>query len=768
MARLHVRLRIFGKFLIKCILVEVMNPDFTAQFLESISVATSESRNVLLEPEIYRLMSSAGLKTPEFYTISLNRDIRKQVQFLPSEKVVIKIVSPEILHKSDVGGVCVVGNDLEQIAEKIQSMLKTVESKIDSKLIRSIQKILVVEHISGTESFGAQLLFGMKYQTGLGHVITIGLGGTNTEELNVLIPPVIYSPSICTPEDALKIISEHFAYRKNSGLTRGGKRTVHDSAFVKLLTFFHNLATIELKFYVDDFEINPVFAVGGKLIPGDALLRFSEKTNHAKPCQTDRIHALLEPKTIAIIGISEKSQNPGRIILQNILRENFPDENIRIIHPKSEKIDCVSCVSKFSELPWKTDLLVVAVSAQQVPEILENAIENAVVKSVILIPGGIGETENGKSIHSALRALLEKNPRNRLAIVGPNCLGIRSLPGKYDTLFIPEMKLPKPEGEIADSALICQSGAFMITRMNALPFFNPKYAITTGNQMDLSVTDFVEFLLEKDDVRSFFIYLEGFDNLDGLRLAKLAGKAKRKNFFIYKAGRTAAGATATSSHTASIAGDYVSVSAALRQSGVLVTENFSEFKNLIRMDNLLDGKKFSGKKLGIISNAGYEVVGMADRIDFGFEIAKLHSETEKEVFQTLKENRIESLITIQNPLDLTPMANEVVYLNVMNAFLDDENVDALIVGLVPLTPAIKTLPKSSESLRLDDFSSKSALPFQLRQSLIRSQKPVVFVVDGGKLYDDFAEAIEKSGFPCFRDADVAIQIFQKYLDYRIS
>jgi len=732
-----------------------MNPDFSAQFLETIFTAISENRKVLLEPEIYRLMKSTGLETPEFYTISTNRNIQNQIQFLPSKKVVIKIVSPEICHKTDVSGVCFAENDSVKIADKIQSMLQTLESKVDSKLFCSIQKILVAEHISGAENFATQLLFGMKYQTGLGHVITIGFGGTDAEEFNAQIPPLIYSPTLCAPKEALKMFSGHFVYRKISGATRGGKRLVDDAAILKMLAFFHDLATMEGDFFIEDFEINPVFVVDEKLIPCDALLRFSKKPNHEKPHKIAKIQALLKPQTIAIIGVSEKSQNPGRIILQNILNENFQTKNIRIVRPKTEKIDGVLCVSEISDLPWKADLLVVAVSAQQVPEILENVVENQFANSVILIPGGMGETKSGEESERSLKQLLDENQRkgkNPPVIVGPNCLGIRSLPGKYDTLFIPEEKLPKPTGEISETALICQSGAFMITRMNALPFFNPKYAITTGNQMDLLVTDFVEFMLEKNAVQSFFIYLEGFDNLDGLRLAKLiqVGRKSGKKFFVYKAGRTAAGATATSSHTASIAGDYASVSAVLRQSGTLVTGDFSEFKNLIRLDNLLTNKQFIGKNLGIISNAGCEVVGMADCVDFGFEIAKLCPKTEKLISQTLKENRIESLITIQNPLDLTPMANETVYLEAMSAFLDGENIDALIVGLVPLTPAIKTFP-----------------PFQFAEKIANLPKPIVFVVDAGKLYDDFAEAIEKSGFPCFRDADMAIQIFQKYLDYRI-
>ena len=194
-------------------------------------------------------------------------------------------------------------------------------------------------------------------------------------------------------------------------------------------------------------------------------------------------------------------------------------------------------------------------------------------------------------------------------LVGPNCLGIRSNPGRYDTLFIPTMKLPLSNAPESRCALISQSGAFLITRINNLTRLNAKYSISTGNQMDLSLVDFVEAILAQDSVDVFGLYIEGFGPLDGLKLAGLVQKARAsgKDVIVYKAGRTPEGSTATSNHTASISGDYASAVRCLKTL-VRFNDSFAEFNLLLDLAVRLHDKKIAGNGIGAISNAGYETV----------------------------------------------------------------------------------------------------------------------------------------------------------------
>ena len=126
-------------------------------------------------------------------------------------------------------------------------------------------------------------------------------------------------------------------------------------------------------------------------------------------------------------------------------------------------------------------------------------------------------------------------------------------------MFIPEYKLPVPSGTVSPVAFISQSGAFAVARMSKLNALNPKYAITLGNQMDLTVGDYLTYLKDDASIEIFAVYVEGFRPLDGLTFVKAAREivSSGRSVILYRAGRTAAGAKASASHTASIAGDYV-------------------------------------------------------------------------------------------------------------------------------------------------------------------------------------------------------------------
>jgi acyl-CoA synthetase (NDP forming) len=125
-------------------------------------------------------------------------------------------------------------------------------------------------------------------------------------------------------------------------------------------------------------------------------------------------------------------------------------------------------------------------------------------------------------------------------------------------MFIPEYKLAASTAEASPVAIISQSGAFAISTTSKLTGVNPKYSISVGNQMDLTIGDYLTYLKDDPDITIFAVYVEGFAALDGLSFLKSASEitASGRTVILYRAGRTPAGATASSSHTASIAGDY--------------------------------------------------------------------------------------------------------------------------------------------------------------------------------------------------------------------
>lgn len=752
--------------------------------LELCAKAQAEGRSVLLEHELYGLLKAGGIQTPEFYLVPKGTvDVAPLMRPMPGEKVVVKIESPLITHKTEAGGVKVCANRPEVIQETVTAMFQRVRERVGDEVYATVTGIMVAEFVPNDNTLGSQLFVGMRYTPDMGHVLAMGLGGLEAEEYAVQFKPgratVMFSPELSTPEEALAKFRTSYAFRKMTGATREAVKRCDEKDFLPVISFFRQLATHfsncpESGFIVKDFEINPFFVGNDRIVAVDAFLRFASGHETEKTTDLVRIGKLLKPKTAAIMGVSGKGMNVGRVILRNLLREKFPAENIRIIRPDGGEIDGVACVPTIADLPWTADLVVVAVSADQVPELMIELLRTRKAQSVVLIPGGMGETEGGKEKERVVKeamAMARESGDGAPVVVGPNCLGIRSRPGKYDTLFIPEVKLPLPTGGVNNTALISQSGAFMITRMNLIPVLDCPYAVSTGNQMDLTFTDFVEYLLDDPATPTIGIYIEGFKPLDGRRLARLIklGRSKGKDFIVYKAGRTSEGAHATSSHTASISGDYPSAVEILKDAGALVADTFAEFKGYMTLAGLLEGKEFKGTGLGAMSNAGFETVGIADNIlEPTFGLAKFTPETQERIVAALDKYKLASLVTPRNPLDLTPMAVDRAHAECVQALLQDPGVHAVVMGFPPFAISMRTLPPGVDPKNEDCVDHPEALPALLKEICAASRKPLITVIDAGRLYDAMADRLEANGIPCFRSSDAAMQTFQRFILHKLG
>jgi acyl-CoA synthetase (NDP forming) len=339
------------------------------------------------------------------------------------------------------------------------------------------------------------------------------------------------------------------------------------------------------------------------------------------------------------------------------------------------------------------------------------------------------------------------------------------MPGHYDTMFIPESKLPVPSGEVSPVAFVSQSGAFAVARMSKLGRLNPKYTITLGNQMDLTIGDYLAWLEADRSIEVFAVYVEGFTRLDGLAFLEAARKIVEsgRSVILYRAGRTAAGAKASASHTASIAGDYAVTRELARSAGVVIAESLSDFDDLVSLFTLLRRKRADGPRLGAVSNAGFECVAIADSLG-GLELAAFDAPLAAGLQQVLRASRIDALVDVHNPLDLTPMAAEEVYEASVRAVMESDGVDVGVVGCVPVTPVLDTLPAGpghgGDPTRRDGYGRCLG---RLHQTI---DKAFVAVVDGGSLYDPLVSLIERQGIPTFRTADTALRLLNLFVAAR--
>jgi len=311
-----------------------------------------------------------------------------------------------------------------------------------------------------------------------------------------------------------------------------------------------------------EFEVNPLVVSEGRLVALDAVAVMTPPGHEVEAPRTarpiEKIERLLQPRSIALVGVSETAMNPGRIILRNILGAGFDRERLTIVKGDCDAIDGVRCAPSLAALPaepggieGRADLIVLSVSAAASTLLLEEIAREERAESVILIPGGLDENPKSRALVSRMHWALESVRAGEWrgpVVNGGNCLGIRSVPGRYNTLFIPAYKLPVPERPADPIALITGSGAFAVSMSSRLAHVNPVYTITVGNQMDLTAADYLEYLKADPRVEVFAVYLEGFRPLDGARFLKFAAEITEsgRTVILYRGGRTEAGSAAAS------------------------------------------------------------------------------------------------------------------------------------------------------------------------------------------------------------------------------
>lgn len=726
-------------------------------------------RQVLIEPEGLALLHALGVQTPAWFFVERGaRCPVADLSGLPGPKVVVKIVSPDILHKTEMGGVAIVPKRREDVDAAMAAMATRASGAV-------ITGFTVSEFVSYRPELGHELLVGLRWTADAGPVVTVGAGGIYTEFLAEHFRTgrsvAIVSPAFAQETVVRAALDGVAAVRLVTRSQRGQPPRIDLTTLEAAVAAFVTLAR-DHSDEIGECEVNPFVVTGdGRLVALDVLvkLRAGPGADPAPPRPLHKLRHLLEPSTAAIMGVSARL-NPGHLILNNLLREGFDRSRIVVVKPGTDEIEGCRCVPDIASLGGRVDLFVLAVDAAQAASAVDDIIERQAAESIVLIPGGLEETSGGGTLAAGMRTALDRARRSDWGgplINGGNCLGIRSLPGRYDTTFIPEHKLPMPSGPAAGLAVISQSGAFAITRTSKLGVLNPKYMVTLGNQMDLTVGDYLTYLKDDKTLEVFAVYVEGFRPLDLLRTLTAAREIvdSGRTVLLYRAGRTAAGARASASHTASIAGDYSVTCGLARSVGIVVADSLDEFTDLTMLFSLLRDARVSGWRLGAVSNAGYECVALADNLG-SFTLARFSAATERRVRDTLVAHRLDRVVDAHNPIDLTPMAGDAAFGDVIDALVEDEASDAVVVGNVPFTAAMSTLPPGPT--HGEDLARAGAFLSRVVAARRASAKPLVAVVDAGPLYDPLVQALLEQGIPAFRSADRAMRLLNIFCAARLE
>jgi acyl-CoA synthetase (NDP forming) len=748
----------------------------TAAMIDPVlSAAAAEGRSVLLEHEVYALLAAECIGVPRHRLVPDAEAVDAAlVEAIGSAEAVVKIASPEILHKSDVGGVVFARNEPAALREAVA---RVVGSARRSSPGAPIAGALVVEKVAFRAGLGRELLAGFRHDPAFGPIVVLGVGGLDTEYLLGALRSekarALLAAEGLDEERALAALRGTLAHAALTGGLRGGREGgVPEGALAALAVSLGRLAVRLSGFApgggvgLGELELNPVVAdASGRFVALDGLARLHRPDPVATPRPVAELERLLQPKSAVVIGASAEGMNVGRVILRNLIAGGgIPKQRLYAIHPRADAIDGCRAVPTAAELPEAPlDMAVVAVAADKGGDrVVLDLVENRRARSVTLISGGFGETEGGREAEARLRAAIERAhaaPGGGVLVNGGNCLGIVSEPGAYNTFFIPDYKMPLGEGTGRSVASISQSGAYLVTQFsNQLGAIRPRYAISFGNQMDVTVSDYLEYLERDKEARVFSVYLEGFRRGDGARFLEAARRLRRQGraVLLYKAGRSSEGRAAAASHTAAAVGDYEVCRDLARQAGVVVCDTLDDFDDALVTFAFLEGRPPRGTRLGILSNAGFECTAAADRLH-GMTLAELAPAT----IERLRGLLPAGVVDVHNPIDATPTTTTDRYVACARTLFEDPGVDAVVVAGVPATPAIESLAPGPG--HAEDIARETSLPSRLVQLFRQTDKPVVFSVDSGRLYDPCVLAMKQAGLPVFRKVDRALRGLATYL-----
>ena len=379
---------------------------------------------------------------------------------------------------------------------------------------------------------------------------------------------------------------------------------------------------------------------------------------------------IMKPKSIAVVGASTKEHTIGSDIMKRLQEYKF-NGKIFPINPKGGIIEGLPAYTSVLEVPEEIDLAIIVVNAKFVLDTIDQCHQKG-IQGLCVITAGFKET--GAEGAELEKALLSKVREYGMRCVGPNCLGV------VNTL--PEISM---DGCFAESlperghiGFVSQSGALGGGILNILKDLNLGFAqfISIGNQADVNAETALEYWENDADVHQMLLYMESIANPSNFR--KLASRiTKKKPILALKAGRSAAGASAASSHTGSLAGADKAANALLMQSGVI--REYS-LKNLFATAKVFANCPIpKGDRVAIITNSGGPGIMATDAVcEYGMQMAKISDATKDKLRSFLP-----SAASVKNPIDMIASAPIEHYKQTLETVIADENVDMIMVIYLP-------------------------------------------------------------------------------------
>ena len=448
------------------------------------------------------------------------------------------------------------------------------------------------------------------------------------------------------------------------------------------------------------------------------------------------LDAIFHPRSVAVIGATEKTGSVGRTILWNLLSSPFGG-TVYPVNPTRPAILGVKAYPSIGAIGEPVDLAVIVTPAGTAPGLVEECGE-AGVRGVIIISAGFKEV--GEAGVELERQILAAARRHGIRVVGPNCLGVMNPVGAFNATFAAGIAKPGRVG------FISQSGALLTAILDWAALENVGFSaiVSLGSMLDVGWGDVIDYLGDDPNTDSIVIYMETIGDARAF-LSAAREVALTKPIIVIKPGRTAQAAKAAASHTGSLTGSDDVLDAAFRRAGVLRVDSISEL--FMVSEILAKQPRPAGRRLSIVTNAGGPGVLATDAlIGGGGELTELTPETMERLNAVLP-----AVWSHNNPIDIIGDAPPERYAQALEVAAADPETDGL---LVILTPQAMT----------DPTATARAL---VKHARIEG-KPVLASWMGGSDVEEGAAILREAGIPTFAYPDTACDLFNhlwRYAEY---
>ena len=668
---------------------------------------------VITEELSKSILKTYGVKVPGYALVKSAEEAAKEAKKL-GFPLVMKVVSPQILHKTDVGGVKVGINNVDEVKKTFKDMY----GRLSKKKGVDVKGILLEKMVPK----GVELIVGVQNDPQFGPVIMVGLGGIMTE----VMKDVAFRMLPITTSDAKSMLNE----LKGSKLLKGfrGSPPINLDMVSQMLVKIGKLG-VENADYINSIDFNPVvvypkshFVVDAKIILNDKIKKNS--ISKAKP-NIESMESFFTPESVALVGASATPGKIGNSVLVALGKQDYKGK-VYPINPKQESILGIKCYPSLDAINEKVDLVVVCIDLAECGPIMKTC-ANKGIHNVVIVSGGGKELGGDRAAMEA--EVKELSLKHKIRVIGPNCIGMFNAANRLDCAFQGQERMVR--SKLGNVAFFSQSGTMGISMLESADVFGLSKMISFGNRSDVDEADMIWYAANDPQTKVIGLYVEGFgDGRKFINTAKRVMKEKKKPIIIWKSGRSEAGAKQAASHTGSLGGSNAIIMGAFKQAGIISVDSYQELVGVLKA--LAWQPPAKGNRVAMTSNGAGPMIGGIDQLErLGLTIGKLSPE----LLKKMKE-RFPPTVPIHNgnPADVGGGANADDYRFVIQQFLDEKNIDIAMPWFV-----------------FQDDPLEETIVEYLAELSNKKQKPILAGGNGGPYTEKMTKLIEANNIPVYSD-----------------